>query len=138
MKTKFTLSIAALFACGALMLLGERAAAEDAPGKLAPRRALALVRTFNTAQAEAKSRKGHYGSVKDLVAVGYLDPEQFADAEEFGAKVKDYKLSLVVSADGQRYQVSLRPGAGCGYALFSSEAAVIYEGDGLGCAKASD
>ena len=139
MKTKFTLSLAVLLlACGGLTLPGARASAQDAPDRLAPRRALGLLRTFNTAQAMMKNGKGHYGSIKDLVAVGYLDPKQFADAEESAAKVKDYKLSLVVSADGQHYQVSLRPAAGCGYALFSSDAAVIYEGNGLGCAKASD
>jgi hypothetical protein len=137
MKTRFAATLLALLLLGGLTLRAAQTESSDA-SQLSQRQALGLVRTFNTAQVTLKMNGGKYGSLADLLKVKYLAREQFAVADDFTAGVKNYNLSVVVSADGQHYQVSLRPQSGCGYALFSSDAAVIYEGDGLGCAKSAN
>jgi len=43
------------------------------------------------------------------------------------ATIKDYRLSVVPSADGQHFQLSLLTKSGCGYSLFTNESFVIYE-----------
>ncbi|MDT7602894.1 MAG: hypothetical protein QOF61_891 [Acidobacteriota bacterium] len=134
MKLRLTTTIIALLLGGLTLHAAQTASQQDA-ARLSQRQALGLVRTFNTAEAMLKLNGGKYGSLEDLLKVNYMRRSEFAMSDDFAAGVKDYKLSVVVSADGQHYQVSLRPEAGCGYALFSSDAAVIYEGNGLDCAK---
>ena len=134
MKLRFATIFAALLLCGFTPHAAQTTAQPDAV-LLSHGQALGLVRTFNTAQAMLKTTAGKYGSLEDLLKVNYLSRKQFAMTDDFAAGVKDYKLAVVVSSDGQHYQVSLRPVLDCGYALFSSDAAIIYEGAGIGCAK---
>ena len=138
MKLRIAPLLSALLFFGGLTLHVAQTGAQEPAAQLTPRQALGVVRTLNTAQATAKLKTGRYDSLAGLLKAGYLSPKQFAASDDSTAAVKDYKLALVVSADGLRYQVSLRPAQACGYSLFSSEAAVIYEGDGLGCAKTSN
>lgn len=138
MKTRFAATLIALLLCGGLTLRAAQTNSQENASQLSQRQALGLVRTFNTAQATLKMNGGKYGSIADLLKVNYLSRVQFAVSDDFTASVKNYKLSVVVSADAQHYQVALQPHSGCGYALFSSDAAVIYEGNGLGCDKAAN
>ena len=138
MKLRIAPLLPALLFFGGLTLHVAQTGAQEPADQLSPRQALGLMRTFNTAQAQAKFKTGRYDSLEGLLKAGYLSPKQLAASDDSTAAVKNYKLALVVSADGLHYQVSLRPAQACGYSLFSSEAAVIYEGYGLGCAKSSN
>jgi hypothetical protein len=51
------------------------------------------------------------------------------------ARVLDYELRVIASADRKHFQASLQPvePKACGFALFTDERDVIYSGKGLGC-----
>jgi hypothetical protein len=47
--------------------------------------------------------------------------------------VKNYKVSVVASADGKHFRVSLKPADNCGASFFVDESWLIYEGSMIGC-----
>ena len=108
---------------------------QDSQNQLSSRQALSLVRTINTVQAIIKRSRSNYGSLQDVVKPEFqLDKSlSIISSDGSSATVKDYRLSLVESADGQHYQISLHPISGCGVSFFTNESGVIYQGKALGC-----
>ena len=108
---------------------------QDSQNQLSSRQALSLVRTINTVQAIIKRSRSNYGSLQDVVKPEFqLDKSlSIISSDGSSAIVKDYRLSLVASADGQHYQISLHPISGCGVSFFTNESGVIYQGKALGC-----
>ena len=135
MKIKLVLGVAVLFGLGGATLPLTRTNAQETAVQLTHKDALGLVRTVNTIQATKSVGGGRYGSLGDILRKDGSLPLQreIILSDDSSGSVRDYKLSVVVSGDGRRYQVSLRPAAGCGIAFFSGESGVIYEGRGLGC-----
>ena len=109
---------------------------QDSQNQLSSRQALSLVRTINTVQAIIKRSRSNYGSLQDVVKQegSQLDKSlSIISSDGSSATVKDYRLSLVASADGQHYQISMHPISGCGVSFFTNESGVIYQGKALGC-----
>jgi hypothetical protein len=134
MKMKLVLMLIAGLAGGGLSVA--RAVRQEESHQLSPREGLELVRAINTIQAEMKLREQKYAGLGELLKASYFrrSPNgRLTVGNGFAGKLKDYEVSVVVSADGQHYQVSLLPSAGCARALFSNESGLIYEGKGLGC-----
>ena len=80
-------------------------------------------------------KSSSFGSLEDVIDLGQLDRTKPGIVLNDGnsGTVKDYQLSVVTSSDGRHYQISLRPGAGCGVSFFTNESGVIYQGQALGC-----
>jgi len=135
MKNRFllipALTIAAALAVFAVPRL------QESKDQLSSRQALNLVRTIASVEATIKMKRSSYGSIQDAIAFGqsYGDFKDVAisSTDSSSATVKDYRISLVASADGQHFQVSLRPISGCGLGFFTNESGVIYQGNALGC-----
>ena len=108
---------------------------QDSQNELSSKQALSLVRTINTVQAIIKRSRSNYGSLQDVVKPEFqLDKSlSIISSDGSSATVKDYRLSLVASVDGQHYQISLHPISGCGVSFFTNESGVIYQGKALGC-----
>ena len=96
---------------------------------------LRLIRMVGTTEAEFSASEGGYVSLAALLKHrnfrGYASKLELIDSTS--AKTGGYILSVIPSADGKRFQVSLVPEQGCGVAYFSSENYLIYQGKGLGC-----
>lgn len=110
---------------------------QESKDQLSSKQALNLVRTIASVEATIKIKRSSYGSIQDAIAFGqsYGDFKDVAisAADSSSATVKDYRISLVASADGQHFQISMRPISGCGVSFFTNEAGVIYQGSALGC-----
>ena len=90
---------------------------------------------------------GRFGSWQELYDSGTLWDSQktveewrkvaFANGPE---AIPGYRLSLMVSADGAGYSISLRnmDSDGCGLSLFSDQSGPVYQGVPLDCPKAVD
>ncbi len=105
---------------------------QEAGSALSTRQALALIRTTNSTEHTIKLKTSSFASLEEVIKLSRLDGDLVLN-DSSSAKVKDYRLAIVASPDGQHYQVSLRPVSGCAPAFFSDEAGVIYQGNGLGC-----
>ena len=110
---------------------------QESKDQLSSRQALNLVRTMATVEATIKMKRSSYGSIQDAIALGqsYGDFKDVAisSTDSSSATLKDYRISLVASADGQHFQISLRPISGCGVSFFTNESGPIYQGNALGC-----
>jgi hypothetical protein len=105
---------------------------QEAGSMLSSKQALALIRTTNSTEHTIKFKNSSFGSLEEVMKLSRLDRDLVVN-DSSSATVKDYRLAIVASPDGQHYQVSLRPVSGCAPAFFSDEAGVIYQGSGLGC-----
>jgi len=96
-----------------------------------------MTRLINTAEAEYFITSGEYVALPILLAHPKVKGLGFVSrpTDPSEASTADYKLSLVVSKDGQHYHISLEPATDCGVAVFTSERGVIYQGRSLGCGK---
>jgi hypothetical protein len=135
MKKRFllipTLTVAAALAVIAVPRL------QESKDKLSSRQALNLVRTMATVEVTIKMKRSSYASIQDVIALGQSSGD-FRDVvissnDSSSATVKDYRVSVVVSADGQHFQISQHPVSGCGVSFFTNESGVIYQGNALGC-----
>jgi hypothetical protein len=110
---------------------------QESKDQLSSKQALNLVRTIASVEATIKIKRSSYGSIQDAIAFGqsYGDFKDIAISatDSSSATMKDYRISLVASADGQHFQISMRPILGCGVSFFTNESGVIYQGNALGC-----
>jgi hypothetical protein len=105
------------------------------------------IRLINDAEFAYRSYHRRFGSWQELYDSGALWEAQktiedwrkvaFATGP---AALPGYHLSLLVSADGSEYSISLRDIAsdGCGRSLFSDQKGFIYHGTPLDCPAPSD
>ena len=100
-----------------------------------------LMRTINTAQAEASSDsdlRHQYLSLDELVARRHYNSSelwlptlQMVDSST--GTLKNYRVSVVVSPDRQHYVAQLINSSDCGLAVFSNESVLIYTARILDC-----
>jgi hypothetical protein len=102
------------------------------------------IHVINAAKSSYRRSHGRFGSWQELYVSGALWDIQRATEEwrrvSFATgpeAIPGYRLSLLVSADGTAYSISLRDTAsnGCGSSLFSDQNGLIYDGVPLGCPK---
>jgi len=105
---------------------------QEARSMLSTKQALALIRTTNSTEHTIKFKTSSFGSLEDVIKLSQLDRDLVLN-DSSSATVKDYRLAIVASPDGQHYQVSLHPISGCGASFFTNESGVIYQGNALGC-----
>ena len=135
MRIKSVLTVIALLSLSGITIAFSGSIPQESPNQLAPKEALALVRTINSAEQTIKINESNYCALDVLLKKADWFPRQseIALSDNSSGTLKGYKLSIVASADGKHYQLSLRPASGCGVAYFTSESGLIYEGKGLGC-----
>ena len=134
MKPKLMLAFAILAALSVITIPVVKTYSQAISDQLSSNEALTLVRTLSTIEAEKKDAERSFVSLQKLlprVMQRRLQEINVLDANS--ATIRDYTLSVVPSADGQHFQLSLVPKSGCGYSLFTNEAFVIYEAKALGC-----
>ncbi|HVA16572.1 MAG TPA: hypothetical protein VMV59_02550 [Candidatus Dormibacteraeota bacterium] len=154
--TKLRGTIVAMFAAGALACaaLAMAQAQKPAPPASEPYRplkrdaaiiqpndaratAVNVVREINTAEVEHSAWHGTYASWNELYSA--TDEQKRWQRLQLSAGpeiVPGWTLSLVASADGKSFELSLRSLADkCGFSFFSDQRGVIYEGSAIGCAK---
>jgi|SRR5579871_1453426 len=106
--------------------------------------AIAIVRTINTAEAGYRFSKAndgtprnHYATWSELYASGILNEMKRSTPEVSSlitaAGLQGYKLALIVSADGQSYQLALHDAKpeNALFSVFSDQTGVIYTGSPL-------
>jgi len=103
--------------------------------QLSSTEALSLVRALSTTEAEKKETEQSFVSLQKLLQHRVMQRrlQEINVLDAHSATIRDYRLSVVPSADGQHFQLSLVPKSGCGYSLFTNESFVIYEAKALGC-----
>lgn len=103
--------------------------------RLPPADTLKLIRMLGTTEADAFSSEARYLSLERILQHRLLRSSEHAIklSDSTTGVVKDYQISIVVSADGKHFGIALVPHSGCGPALFSDESALIYQGAVLGC-----
>lgn len=104
-----------------------------------------VMRVIRAAEYAFHHSHGRFGSWQELYDSGTLWDSQktveewrkvaFVNGPE---AIPGYRLSLIVSADGAGYSISLRNmgNDGCGLSLFSGQSGPVYEGVPLDCPKA--
>jgi len=147
MKGRLMLTATFLCVLGGLTFLNSQTKPAEAMDKLTWDQALELVRVINTAELEislgwpaaasAAGTKHAYAPLADLLKHRYfLQPRALVPVQldSTTGSVKNYKLSVVASADGRHYLVGLVPSQPeCLPALFTNESGVIYRATALGC-----
>ena len=98
-------------------------------------RAVNIVRTLNTAEADSMLSQGHFLNLSELPAHRFVSSKGWS-IQPTGATtgtLDDYGVILTVTADRKHYQLSMLPTAACGVAVFSDDSGLIYTGRGLEC-----
>ena len=104
--------------------------------------ALGLVRNVVTGELTIFMKNQVYVSLDELLQHPSFRPKvNVTKTDRNYGTVKDYRISVVASADGKHYSAELTPAAdphpGCPAAFFSNEHATIYKAKALGCYEAS-
>jgi len=134
MKPKLMLTFAILAVLSVITIPVVKTHSQAMSGQLSSNEALTLVRTLSTIEAEQKDTEQSFVSLQKLLPrVMQRRLQEINVVDTHSATTRDYKLSVVSSADGQHFQLSLVPKSGCGYSLFTNESFVIYEAKALGC-----
>lgn len=104
--------------------------------KLESKEALSVVRLVATTEGEKKSAGNSFVTLPELMTHPAMRGrhEEFSMVDSHTATFRNYTLTVIPSADGQHFQLSLVPKSGCGYTLFTNETFVIYESKVPGCA----
>jgi hypothetical protein len=113
---------------GCMLLAVQQPAAYDAKA------GLTLMRAINTAENAERAASGQYLPLERLVTSKMM--ARVSQAVTFNGDDATYMGQIVrvlVSADGQRYQVQLVPPSGCGVSFFTDERGLIFEGKVIGC-----
>lgn len=135
MKPTLMLTIAMLAVLSGVTIPIVKTHSQAMSNQLSSSEALTLVRALSTTEAEKKQTEQSFVSLQNLVQHRALQrrAQEINVLDANSATIRDYKLSVVPSADGQHFQLSLAPKSGCGYSLFTNETFVIYEAKALGC-----
>jgi hypothetical protein len=126
---------------GSVLATVARPYPQEKPDELSEAEALGLVRTINTFQvAPFQGPRHQYVSLEELVAQRHEKAHELLLStvllkDSSTGTLKNYTVSIVVSADGQHYVLEMLSSPSCGLALFSNESGIIYTARGLGCPK---
>jgi hypothetical protein len=114
---------------------------QEKADQLSEREVFGLMRTINTAQAEAFFDSRHqYLSLDELVSRRHVNSSELwlpalSLRDSSAGTLKNYSVSVVVSTDGQHYVSEMISSSSCGLALFSNESGIIYTATALGCTQ---
>ena len=134
MKRKVIPTIAAFCLLAATVTVFSKQEPESAPDSLSPREAVGMARRINTAQAEIFYRDKAYAHLEQLIPeMERRSQTGIVLTDSFSGKLKNYRLSVIASAEGKHYAAAVLPQSACGASVFSDEKAVIHVGDPLGC-----
>jgi hypothetical protein len=126
--------------CGTAALVAALTAQAQAPSM--PRdRALAIIRTINTAQAEVLKTEKKYVGLPQLAQQAVFALPELQSVKQGTALAPDggpipvgsYALRVDPAADGRRYTVALVGQIRCSTSWFSNESGAIFEGKPIGC-----
>jgi hypothetical protein len=135
MKPKLMLFLGMLAVLSGITIPILQTRSQAMTNQLAASEAVNLVRLISTIEGEKKATEQSFVSLQKLlqhrVMQSRLREINIVDVDS--ATIKDYRLSVVPSADGQHFQLSLVPKSGCGYSLFTNESFVIHEAKAPGC-----
>jgi hypothetical protein len=118
------------------------AVAAQTPAPSMPRdRALLIVRSINTAQAEVLKTQKRYVALPQLAQEAVFTLPELQSVRQGTILAPDggpipvgsYALRVDPSADGRRYTVALVGQNRCSISWFSNESGAIFEGKALGC-----
>src|SRR5215470_12736782 len=118
MKPKIVAVVVALFVLGGAAMGIGRAMRHSTSDQLSASEALRIMRTLGTAEAESFLTEQKYMSVEQLIRHRFFSarqPEIVLNDTSSGT-IKNYRLSVVVSADGKHFTAALVPIEGCGTA----------------------
>jgi hypothetical protein len=124
---------------GSIVATFARPRPQEKADELTEPEALGLMRMVNTFQvAPFQGPRHQYVSLEELVAQRHEKAhEQVLSTvllkDSSTGTLKNYAVSIVVSADGQHYVAQLISSSSCASALFSNESGIIYTARGLGC-----
>ena len=137
MKAKIVLTLAILASLSMITIPMVKSKSQAMPLELSSNDALVLMRSLATFEAEMKSAEHRFSSLDRLIEHRgmRIKSAEFSMSDSSSATIRDYQLSVVISPDGQHFQMSLVPTSGCGYSLFTNEAFVIYEAKAMGCSN---
>lgn len=137
MKHKLLLTFAILVALSGVTIPIVKTHTQATPTQLSSAEALSIVRLLSTAEAENRTTEQSFVSLEKLLQHRAMQRHlpEITVLDSHTANIRDYKLSVVPSPDGQHFQLSLAPKSGCGYSLFTNESFVIYEAKALGCSE---
>lgn len=141
MKTTFTIGVAIAFATSSILVVSHAPAAEEE--RLGRGEALDTVRALNTAEVTEFMQYKAYAPlgrvIQNLKWKSDLSIKHITvPLESPSARVKDYEVSLNVSADAKYYLIQLTPTAAapdCAPGWFSNPSGVIYSGPPLECLR---
>ncbi len=135
MKPKLILTLAILASLSVVTIPVVKTRSQAMSNQLSSTEALSLVRALSTTEAEKKETEQSFVSLQKLLQHRVMQRrlQEINVLDAHSATIRDYRLSVVPSADGQHFQLSLVPKSGCGYSLFTNESFVIYEAKALGC-----
>ena len=126
--------------CMAAAIAANLAGQTQAPSM--PRdRALLIVRSINTAQADMLKAQKRYFGLPQLVQSAVFTLPELQSVQQGAAVAPDggpipvgsYALRVDPSADGRRYTVALVGQMRCSISWFSNEGGAIFEGKAIGC-----
>jgi hypothetical protein len=126
---------------GSIVATVARPHPQDKADELTEPEALGLMRMINTLQvAPFQGPRHQYVSLEELVAQPHEKAHELLLStvllkDNTTGTLKNYTVSIVVSAEGQHYIAEILSSSSCGLALFSNESGIIYTATGLGCAK---
>lgn len=98
--------------------------------------ALEIVRTFATSELDHAMRQQRYASLDEIVASSLAKryESQLTLKDAFSGTIGGYLLTVLPSADGKRYTLSMTYlASNCGTSFFTNEAGVIYLGKPIDC-----
>ena len=134
MKPKLMLTFAILAMVSVITIPVVKTHSRAMSDQLSSNEALTLIRALSTIEAEKKGAEQSFVSLQKLLpCVTQRQLQEINAVDTHSATIRDYRLSVVPSADGQHFELSLVPKSGCGYSLFTNDSFVIYEAKALGC-----
>src|SRR6185295_2707024 len=121
MKPKLMLVLAILAVLSGMTIPILNTHSQAMTNQLTADEAVNLVRIISTIEGEKRATEQSFVSLQKLlqhrVMQGRLQEINVVDVDS--ATIKGYRLSVVPSADGQHFQLSLVPKSVCGYSLFT-------------------
>jgi hypothetical protein len=126
---------------GTICVTAAMIAAQAPPPSMPRDRALLIVRTINTAQAEVLKTQKRYVTLPQLAQEAVFTLPELQSVRQGTVLAPDggpipvgsYALRVDPSADGRRYTVALVGQIRCSTSWFSNESGAIFEGKPIGC-----
>ena len=132
MKSKILLALAIFFGLGVFAFLDAKTTKSDDSKQAALDRAVGTLRAFGSAEATYKMQFGKFATLQELLDAKYMGADQFVVKDANSAMMNYLKVSVVPSADGNHFQISIVSEKACDGALFLNDSYLIFKGVPLG------